>query len=449
LADVVVAGSGLGGLAAAARLAKLGHTVTVLERSAVPGGAMRRLQQDGGFGWDAGPSSTTLPAVLRDLFRKSGRPLERYVDLVLRTPARRHVFEDGSVVDLPTGSRGDQIAAIDAGLGHRTGAAWAAFVDGLGPVWDDLRRSVLDVPDGGDRLSDPTLARTLSARTSLEKRLRRSLKDERLRAMADFQVRLAGSQPKDAPAVVAVESYVERSFGTWGVPGGGMAAVTEALLTRLGERGVTLELSCDVTRLVVSQGRVTGVELVDASRRPADVVVTDVDPRTVLGSWLPRDLDLPGRRVFGSATPAIPVGVTHLGLSPGTPDLPDEVVLHGEPLLVVTTTGSAPPGDRAWTVWRRGSAQEDVLVTMVRRGLDVRAHLVTRLDRTPIDLIQETSGSSYGLAWAGWRAHVQRSAQTHPLPGLYLVGASMHPGASIPYVAWGAAHVATRIGKAH
>ena len=73
---------------------------------------------------------------------------------------------------------------------------------------------------------------------------------------------------------------------------------------------------------------------------------------------------------------------------------------------------------------------------MVRRGIDVRDQVVTRVDRTPVDLIQETSGSSYGLAWAGWRAHVQRAAQTHPMPGLYLSGASMHPGASVPYVAW-------------
>jgi phytoene dehydrogenase-like protein len=34
------------------------------------------------------------------------------------------------------------------------------------------------------------------------------------------------------------------------------------------------------------------------------------------------------------------------------------------------------------------------------------------------------------------------------LPGLHLLGAGMHPGASIPYVVWGAAHVAERIGKA-
>eukprot|EP01032_Pedospumella_encystans_P000984 gene984-1141_t len=81
MAQVVVVGGGFGGLASAARLAKLGHEVTLLERSAQLGGAMTSVSQDG-FTWDAGPTSTLLPAVIRDLFRKSGRPVEKEVELV-------------------------------------------------------------------------------------------------------------------------------------------------------------------------------------------------------------------------------------------------------------------------------------------------------------------------------------------------------------------------------
>jgi UDP-galactopyranose mutase len=45
------------------------------------GGALAPVAE-GGFTWDAGADVTLLPAVIRDLFRKSGRPVERELDLV-------------------------------------------------------------------------------------------------------------------------------------------------------------------------------------------------------------------------------------------------------------------------------------------------------------------------------------------------------------------------------
>ena len=446
MAEVVVVGAGLGGLAVAARLAKLGHRVAVCERADTAGGAIRSVEADG-FRWDSGPASTTLPAVLRDLFRKSGRPIERYLDLTMRPVARRHVFPDDSVVDLPTGSRAQQTEVVEAALGRGTGASWTTYVDAQAETWERLRQRVLEPADGAAALADRALARQLKARTSLASLHRKAFKDSRLRLMAEHPFVLAGSSPHDVPAFAAVEAYVERTFGVWSLDGG-LAQLTQALLTRLDERGVRVNLGTEVTALSTSHGRVTGVVTETGDRLAAEVVVTDIDPRRVFGDLLGGDPRLPGHQVFGSATPAIPVAVTHLGLEGELPELPAEVVLHGEQLLVVTTSGFAPEGRQAWTVLRRGSAREDVLVTLDRRGIDIRKNVVTRLDRTPVDLTNETNGSSYGLAWAGWRAHVQRAAQTHPLPGLYLLGASMHPGSSIPYVGWGAAHVAARIGKA-
>ena len=72
---VVVGGAGVGGLAAAVRLAAAGHAVTVLEQAAVPGGKAGRLERDG-FRFDTGPSLLTMPWVLRDLFAATGAPLE-------------------------------------------------------------------------------------------------------------------------------------------------------------------------------------------------------------------------------------------------------------------------------------------------------------------------------------------------------------------------------------
>ncbi len=450
MADIVVIGAGIGGLAVSARLAKLGHRVTVCERSCFVGGAVRAVEQ-AGFRWDAGATSLTLPATVRDLFRKSGRPLERYVDLRLRTPARRHVFSDGSVMDLPTGGRGEQTRAVDAGLGAGIGREWTAFVDAQIPAWEVLRREVLDREDGGARLGNWPVARRLRSRLSLETLLRREMTDERLRQLATYPFVLAGSRPQDIPAYAAVHAYVERSSGVWSLPNDGLATLTDALLARLYERGVTVRCDTPVVQICVEHSGVTGVETASGERLAAQAVVTDVSPRMVFEDLVDDVRVRHVRRLFGAATPAVPVAVTHIGLRANSDitvaDRPEEVVLHGEPLLVLNAAGSAPPRHRAWTIWQRGACKDDVLAVLADRGLDVRNDVVRRIDRNPAELAASSGGSPDGWVWAGYRANARRSGVAAPIPGLHLLGAGMHPGPSIPYVVWGAAHVAARIGK--
>ena len=95
MARVVVIGAGVGGLAAAARLAAAGHEVTVYERSDTVGGKLgRHVAQTpaGAFRFDTGPSLLTLPQVFADLFEATGAKLDEYVDLVPLDPIVRHVF---------------------------------------------------------------------------------------------------------------------------------------------------------------------------------------------------------------------------------------------------------------------------------------------------------------------------------------------------------------------
>src|SRR3546814_20746605 len=107
MARTVVIGGGFGGMATAARLAKLGHEVTLVEHRDRLGGAMGTIEEDG-FTWDAGPTMTLLPGVVRDLFRKSARPPAREIDLVPQEILREHPIEASTVLKLPGGSQHDQ-----------------------------------------------------------------------------------------------------------------------------------------------------------------------------------------------------------------------------------------------------------------------------------------------------------------------------------------------------
>ena len=80
----------------AARLATLGPRRDVAEQAHQVGGKLGTFARDG-FAFDTGPSLLTLPAVYRDLFVKTGRPLEDVLDLTSGRPGgalplpRRHL----------------------------------------------------------------------------------------------------------------------------------------------------------------------------------------------------------------------------------------------------------------------------------------------------------------------------------------------------------------------
>jgi phytoene dehydrogenase-like protein len=436
VARVVVVGGGFGGMAAAARLAKLGHEVTLLERSDHLGGALSTVEQDG-FAWDAGPSSTLLPAVVRDLFRKSGRPLEREVDLQPLDLVREHRFEDGTSLRLPGGSRAAQLDAFDA-LGPGLGQQWVDHVASYGDTWELLRKEWYERPFDPD-VAPRELTALLGSRESLHRRLRRAFRDERLRLVAGHRLVMDGHDLRDAPVMAGVDVYLEQRFGAWTVPGG-LAALGTAMADRLALRGVTVLTGTSATDLVVRDGRVAAVQ-VAAGEVDADQVVVAVDSRR-----------LPALAAYVRRTaPALPPVVCHVGLE-GTgeelPDLPHEVALHGDPLLVVRTGGRAPDGSAAWTVLARGRIAEDVLVALARRGIDVRQRVVTRVDRSPRDLVDAWGGSPHGVQWQGPRTARSRLGPRTPIAGVLAAGAHATTGSGLPFAGLSAALVAEVVGRA-
>lgn len=434
MARVVVVGGGYGGMASAARLAKTGHEVTLLEAGPRLGGAVGHVEQDG-FRWDSGPTHTLLPAVLRDLFRKTGRPLEKELELCAVEPVRRHLFEDDTEVDLPGGSRAAQIEAVEEALGSGLGARWAAYVDTFADDWEALRRDWLERPYSPDHASKQTRA-LLSTRLTLHKLTQKALKDERLREMAGFPMALEGHDLRNVPAWMGMWTYVEQNFGAWTVPGG-MGSLAEVLTARLRTRGVTVHLSTQVLDLELAGGRVAGVRT-EAGEVDADHVVVAIDPRR-----------LPAlARLVERTMPAIPPVVCHLGLVGAVPDLPREVVLHGDPMLVLRTGGQAPEGAHAWTVLGRGKLAEDIVTALHRGGIRVRDQVEVRVDRSPRQLVEQWGGSPYGVLWQGRSTVTRRLGPTTPVPGVFMAGAHATPGAGLPSVGLSAALVAQCIGPA-
>ncbi len=391
---------------------------------------------EGGYTWDGSATSTLVPAALRDLFRKSGRPLEAELggELEPLDVITEHRFEDRTAVRVPGGSRAAQVAAFDE-LGPGLGEQWVRHVDTYAPVWDVLRRHYVEVPwDPRDVPQD--LDSLFNTRETLHKRLRRDLRDDRLGLVAGHRAIAEGHDLRNVPAWVGVTNYLEQTFGAWTVPGG-MARLVELLTARLETRGVTVLTGTAARDLVVRGGRVAAVS-VETGDIDVDAVVVAIDPRR-LPALAP---------VVERTMPAIPPVVAHLGLVGEVPELPAELVLHADPLLIIRTGGTAPEGGTAWTVHGRGKIAEDLLDALARHRIDVREQVVARVDLSPRDLVEQWNGSPCGVLWQGRGTVRWRLGPTTPIEGVYAAGAHAAPGAGVPFVAQSAALVAQAIGPA-
>ena len=114
--SVLVIGAGVGGLAAAIRIAHAGHSVHVEEKGPRAGGRCGLLEFDG-FRFDIGPTLLLLKPVIEELFASVGRRLTDYLHVVPCDPNYHIHFGDGSSAKFTTNLREMQesLEAIEPG----------------------------------------------------------------------------------------------------------------------------------------------------------------------------------------------------------------------------------------------------------------------------------------------------------------------------------------------
>lgn len=463
--DAVVIGAGLGGLSAAASLARLGRRVLVVERQDGPGGAAHAFVRDG-YTFDPAVHVTgqAAPGQLLDIYLHLLGVRDR-VDFVVLPHAFGVSFPD---LDATMGAGFDGIAgSVDALFGGTRGPA-RAFLDLCRTVTEESQALP---PQLGLRELDeaaaqyPTLFRWRFA--LLQEALDEHFDDPRAAAVVSALWPYMGLPPSQlslvdfASAVNGVlepgPAYVRGSF----------QVLADALEAALKAAGGEVRYDTPAAGIEVRDGRVTGVTLAGGEHVAAPLVVSNADPyRTFLDlvgeEHVPAAFVKKLRRgqpsisafCLYSATsrPVAADEVAHevftydhwdhdatwadvaAGRPGGTwvsvPTLVDpSLAPDGEHLVIVSTLARY---DLDWDAER--DRYTDALVDTAERLLpgyrDAVTYTETATPRTIERFIGSREGAIYGWANTPRQTIPRRLAPRTPIDGLWLTGHWTHPGSS-------------------
>ncbi|WP_216904593.1 NAD(P)/FAD-dependent oxidoreductase [Synechococcus sp. CCY 9618] len=493
-ADLIVVGSGLGGLCAAAIAARHGLQVLVLEAHTAPGGAAHGFRR-GPYHFESGPSlwsglgrwPSTNP--LAQVLRAVGEtvPVAQYRDWGLLLPEGNLRVEVGT---------GPFLALVRDLRGPAAALEWSRFLEALRPSCEAARclpllalrpgAGMATTLGGGQALRLLGQAGRLAGLGGAFGPIaRRHLRDPFLLHWVDLLCFLISGLAMDQTSAAAMATL----FGEWFEPDacldypiGGSAAVAEALVRGLERHGGRLRTGAPVAEILVEQGRAAGVRLAGGEALTARRgVIANTSPWDLL-ALLP-DAAVPARwRRRQAATPAC-ASFLHWHLALRGADLEHLPIHHvwvgdwqrgigAERNMVVLSMPSlldsslAPeghqvlhgytPANEPWALWQgleRGSAAYEALKAercsvfgdALERVLpDWRERLVLELQGTPLSHRHylRTHRGSYGPAWPADRGPFPGGAT--PIEGLVLCGAGVFPGIGVPPVAVSGAMAAHR-----
>ena len=490
---VLVVGAGIGGIATAARLARQGFQVTILEKNEISGGRVGQLKLDG-YTFDTGATLLLMPEVYAETFAALGERMQDHLDLRRIDPTYHLYFPDDSLILLTSDLHAmqEQVEAIQPGSFERM----------LHYLAEGSRLYDLSLDDlvGRDfrRLTDFLNPRMLLLFLRMKALLRhtdyaaRFFKDPRLLMAFTFQDMYMGLSPYDSPATYSLMQYKELAGGVW-YPMGGMYRISQALAAIAEKLGVQFVYDAHVEQILIEAGRATGVRLEDGRVLLADTVVANADLGYVYRSLLPDKavsarLD---RMEYGCSTIMF-----YWGLDRQYPGLgPHNLFLNGDyrqsfvdifekksmperPNFYIHAPvridpSMAPAGHDAWYVavpvgqvdeidnekegetnrfWHamQHKARAYILQRLAELGFtEVESHIREELSFVPQwwqNRYNLTRGSTHGLShkltqMAYLRPH-NRHSRYH---NLYFVGASTHPGTGVPTVLISARLAAARL----
>mmetsp|Transcript_5341 Transcript_5341/g.15963 ORF Transcript_5341/g.15963 Transcript_5341/m.15963 type:complete len:564 (+) Transcript_5341:38-1729(+) len=292
--DVIVIGSGMGGLVTATQLAAKGLRVRVLERYLIPGGSSGYFERDG-YTFDVGASmifgmgDKGYTNLLTRALEAVGKKLETIPDpstvtyylpegLTVRVDREYGAFLEELRRKFPESAEG---------LKKFYDTCWDVFqcLNGMELLSLEEPRYLLKV-FFQKPLNCLKLLRYMFYNASDV--VRKYVSDSRALKFVDvecFLISVAGANR--TPLINTGMVFADRHYGGANYPSGGVGKISQALVEGLEEHNGLVEYGARVTQVLIEDGKAVGVKLADGRELRAPTVISNATRWDTFGKLVP------------------------------------------------------------------------------------------------------------------------------------------------------------------
>ncbi|MDP4205323.1 MAG: phytoene desaturase family protein [Bacteroidota bacterium] len=468
----VIIGSGIGGLAIAIHLSKMGYSVDLFEKNSYPGGKIYEYRIQG-YRFDSGPSLFTMPNLVDELFTLAEENPADYLKYHKLENICRYFYDDGTIID--AWSDIDKfIKEISEKLGEDPDHLYRYFKRGEelyniasnALIFNSFQHySKLFKKENLQVAFHPFKLDTMK---SIHERNSCSFLNPHLIQLFDHYATYIGSNPYSAPATLKIIPHLEHHIGVF-YPEKGMYSIINELTNLALRLDVKIQYNTPVEKVLIRDDQAAGVRI-NGEDNTYDIVVSDVDINYFYKNLL---IESP-----------IPESISHIEQSSsalvfywGMDCLFPQIDLHNiffsssykeefdclfeqktfseDPTVYLYVSSKhipedAPQGCENWFVMVNapvnvGQNWENLIenarkaiISKLNRILnrDIEEHIKFEKVMDPRQIEEETrswQGSLYGNSSNGPFAALYRHTNFHRrIKGLYFTGGSVHPGGGIP-----------------